>query len=224
MNVLPLLTGLVPRSAWTPDQARRARARMLKLWPRYLAQCHGVWALQLGSSPTTELELPLQALRMARVWQFGRSFQASIGQWPVQPASLDLVIWRVSAADIAQLPTLIGQMNLALGASARVLIWVEGPLLNSWCQIGMPLCHGHDWLLRQTDWGDARKLTWLPARWSSRWSASWQIWLPQGAQWTLQLWQRESSCPTAPSPKQRVRQQRASDLRWQPQSTIDHSP
>ncbi len=223
MNALPLLSGLESRAAWTPDQARRARARMLKPWQRYLTQCHGVWALQLDHSPEPESALPVQALRMARVWHFGQSFRASTDQWPVQPASLDLVIWRLSAADVAQLPALIGQMNLALGPSARVLIWIEAPLLNAWCQTGMPLCHGHDWALRQADWGDARALTWLPARWSSRWSASWQIWLPQGAQWSVQLWQRESLCPTAPGPKQRSGNRAASGLRWQPQSTIDHS-
>lgn len=221
MNALPLLTAFEP-SAWSPDQARRARTRMLKPWQRYLTQCHGVWALRFDNTLADESDLSLQSLRMARVWHFGQSFQASAAGWPIQPASLDLVIWRLSAADIAELPALIGQMNLALGPAARILIWVEAPLLNTWCQIGMPLCTGHDWALRQADWGDARALTWLPPRWSSRWSSGLQIWLPHGAHWSVQLWQRESLCPTASGPKQRAGAQMAPGLRWQPQSTLDH--
>lgn len=223
MNALPLLTGFKP-AVWTPDQVRRAHARMLKPWLLYQAQCHGVRALYLDdASEKSAPQLPLQALRMACLWQFGRAFRASPEYWPIQPGSLDLVIWRLRAADIAELPVLIAQMNLALGPSARILIWIEAPMLNTWCQIGMPLCKGHDWLMRQADWGDARALTWLPARWSMRWSASWQIWLQRGAQWSVQLWQRETLCPTARGPRQITGRRLASDLQWQPQSTIDHS-
>jgi len=222
MNVLPLLTVLDSRSVWTPDQAMRARARMLRPWQRYLAQCHGLWAMQIDNLPVSDSLLDLQNLRMAQVWHFGRSFRASADHWPLQPGSLDLVIWRVSAADVAQLPVMISQMHLALGPSARVLIWVESPLLNTWCQIGMPLCRGHDWVMRQADWGDARALSLLPARWSAKWSSAMQIWLPRGAQWSVQLWQRESLCPTAPGGKQRMGSRAASGLRWQPQSTLDH--
>jgi len=221
MNALPLLTVPVSRAVWTPDQAKRARTRMLKPWQRYLAQCHGLWALLLDTLPASGSPLALQSLRMAKVLQFGRSFRANTDHWPLQPASLDLVIWRLSALDIAQLPVMIGEMHLALGPSARVLVWVESPLLNTWCQIGMPLCQGHDWVLRQADWGDARVLTWLPARWSGKWSSALQIWLPRGAQWSVQLWQRESPCPAAPSGK-RKRGRLASGMRWQPQSTLDH--
>ena len=223
MNAIPLLTGFKP-AVWTPEQARRAHARMLKPWLLYLAECHGVRALHLDKAwRESAPQLPLQSLRMACLWRFGQSFEASTLCWPIQPGSLDLVIWRVHPGDLAELPALMGQINLALGPSARILICIQAPLLNAWCQVGMPLCQGHDWVMRQADWGDARALTLLPARWSSRWSASWQIWLQRGAQWSVQLWQRETVCPTLRGPKLRTGKRLSSDLRWQPQSTIDHS-
>lgn len=227
MTVLPFLPSLASHAVWTPEQAGRARLRMLKPWHRFLAHCHGVWALKLDNSPvplaaSPDPGFPLETLRMACVWHFGHAFRASGESWPVQPASLDLVVWRLSAPDLAILPALIGQMNLALGPAARVLICVEAPLLNTWCQVGMPLCRGHDWVLREAEWGDGRVLTWLPSRWSSKWSSAAQVWLPRAAQWSVQLWQRETVCPTPSGAGKRTGKRVAAGLSWQPQSTLDH--
>lgn len=218
MTVFQLLPSISSRAPWTPVQVERARARMLKPWQSCLAQCHGVWALELSQTP-----LPRDALRMARVWRFAESFQASRQHWPLQPGCLDLVLWRLSAEDVCELPVLMAQMAMALGPAARVLIWIEAPLLNSWCQTGMPLCAGHDWVLRDAAWGDARALTMLPARWSRKWSSALQTWMPYGAQWSVQLWQRETICPATPVARRWKGRLPAEGLGWQPQSSIDHS-
>lgn len=224
MNAFSLLTGFKP-AVWTPDQARRAHARMLKPWLRYLAECHGLFALHVDKAGSESAQqLPLASLRMPCLWRFGHSFRASSLCWPIQPGSLDLVVWHLHADDLAELPALMGQMNLSLGPSARILICIEAPSLNAWCKVGMPLCQGHDWVLRQADWGDARALTLLPARWSSHWSASWQIWMQRGAEWSIQLWQRETACPTRRGSMAKTGKRPSTGLRWQPQSTIDHSP
>ena len=220
MTMLQLLPSISSRIVWTSVQAKRARARMLRPWQDALLQCHGVWALELSPS---DLPLSLATLRMAKVWHFAASFRASKRHWPIQPASLDLVLWRVTADDLLILPALMQQMAMSLGPAARVLIWIEAPLLNGWCQIGMPLCTGHDWVLRQATWGDARALTLPPAVWSRTWSATLQTWIPSGAQWSVQLWQRETACPAAPASKPRARRLAAPALGWQPQSSIDHS-
>lgn len=218
MTVFQLLPSISARASWTPVQAQRARARMLKPWQYCLAQCHGVWALELSQVP-----LPLTSLRMAKVWRYAESFQASRCLWPIQPGCLDLVLWRLSAEDVAELPALMSQMALSLGPAARVLIWIEAPLLNSWCQTGMPLCSGHDWVLREAEWGDARPLTLLPARWSRKWSSALQTWVPNGAQWSVQLWQRETICTNRPALRRWKGRASAAGLGWQPQSSIDHS-
>lgn len=218
MTVFQLLPSIASRTAWTSVQAQRARARMLKPWQAALAQCHGLSALELSPEP-----LPLDALRMAHVWRFAHSFQASKRLWPIQPGSLDLVLWRPGADDIADLPALMTQIALSLGPAARVMIWIEAPLLKSWCQTGMPLCEGHDWVLRRAAWGDARALTWLPATVSHKWSAALQTWLPSVAAWSIQLWQRETICPSGPAVRRRVSTLPAPVMGWQPQSSIDHS-
>jgi len=218
MTVFQLMPNISSRTPWTPVQAQRARARMLRPWQGCLAQCHGVWALELSQTP-----LPLTSLRMARVWRFTESFKASLRDWPIQPGCLDLVLWRLSAEDVSELPALMAQMASALGPAARVLIWIEAPLLNSWCQTGMPLSAGHDWVLREAAWGDARALTLLPAKWSRQWSSALQTWMPYGAQWSVQLWQRETICPSGNAPKRQAKSVPVTGLSWQPQSTIDHS-
>lgn len=218
MTVFQLLPNISSRAAWTPVQAQRARARMLKPWQSCLAQCYGVWALELSQAP-----LPLTSLRMARVWRFAECFQASRHHWPLQPGCLDLVLWRLSTEDVSELPALMAQMAIALGPAARVLIWIEAPLLNSWCQTGMPLAAGHDWALREAVWGDARALTLLPAKWSRQWSSALQTWMPYGAQWSVQLWQRETICPSGPAVRRKGSKVSVPNLDWQPQSSIDHS-
>lgn len=215
-----LLPSISSRAAWTPVQAQRARARMLKPWQDALAQCHGVWAMEL--SPP-DLPLPSGTLRMARRWHFATSFQAGKRHWPIQPGCLDLVLWRVTDDDLGILPALMQQIAMSLGPAARVLIWVEAPLLSSWCQIGMPLCSGRDWVLRQATWGDARALTLPPAAWSRVWSAALQTWVPSAAQWSVQLWQRETACPAAPTSRAQARKRAVPGLGWQPQSSVDHS-
>jgi hypothetical protein len=187
-------------------------------WQAFLPECHGLWALELSS----EL-LDHDNLRIPHLYRFGDAFLAKASAWPIQPLSLDLVVWRLEANDIAELPSVLAQIGASLGPSARVLIWVESPMLNSWCQIGMPLCAGHDWVLRQCVWGDARPITLFPEAVSKKWSASWQQWFPFGAEWTVQLWQRETICPNTPTLKRRVKKSTSTTLGWQPQSTIDHS-
>ena len=218
MTVFQLLPSISSRSAWTSAQTQRARARMLKSWQASLTHCHGLTALELSAEP-----LPLDTLRMPQVWRFAQSFQASKRFWPIQPGSLDLVLWRPSADDIADLPALTAQIALSLGPAARVMIWIEAPLLNSWCQTGMSLCEGHGWVLRQAAWGDARTFTLLPATVSRKWSAALQMWLPAAAEWSVQLWQRETICPAGPAARRRSAALPAPVMGWQPQSSIDHS-
>lgn len=218
MTALQLLPSVMSRTAWTPEQAFRARARMSVAWRDLMKECHGLWAVELSGEP-----LMRDTIRLPHFYRFSESFLAHSTAWPIQPASLDLVIWRVSAADAAEMPNVLTQIGASLGPSARVLIWVESPVLNSWCQVGMPLCNGHDWVLRQCFWGDARSVTLFPGFMATKWSASWQQWLPFGAEWSVQLWQRETICPNMPSLKRRVRKLTTTTLGWQPQSTIDHS-
>ena len=218
MTALQLLPSVMSRTAWTSAQALRARARMSLVWQRYLRECHGLWAVELSSE-----SLSRENLRIPHVYRFSESFLAQASAWPIQPLSLDLVIWRVAANDIAELPAVLAQMGASLGPSARILIWIESPLLNSWCQIGMPLCLGHDWVLCQSTWGDARPVSLFPELVANKWSAAWQQWLPFGAEWSVQLWQRETICPNTPRLKRRAKKSASTTLGWQPQSTIDHS-
>lgn len=218
MTALQLRPNVRSPAAWTAVQAQRAHERMTLASRDLISVCHGLWAVELSEEPLAKDEL-----RIPHCYRFNESFLANTTAWPILPASLDLVIWRVSAKDMAELPAVLAQIASALGPSARVLIWVESPLLNSWCQIGMPLCAGHDWVLCRSAWGDARALSLFRRSLTKHWSATWQQWLPFGAEWSLQLWQRETICPTPPARKRRLNTATSPILGWQPQSTIDHS-
>lgn len=218
MTALQLRPSMLQQRAWTPAQATRARTRMALACRQQLLVCHGLWAIELSAEP-----LPKEALRIPHCYRFNESFRADVRAWPIQPASIDLVIWRVTSADMVDAPAVLTQIASVLGPSARLLIWAESPALNSWCQIGMPLCLGHDWVLCDSAWGDSRAFSLFRPGLSKRWSAHWQQWLPFGAEWSVQLWQRETICPSSPTRQRRLKTSASPTLGWQPRSTWDQS-
>ena len=73
-------------------------------------------------------------------------------------------------------------------------------------------------ILREANWGDARKLSWLPPAWAHYWSAQWQAWFPAAAQWSVQLWQKQTLCPIAPDRKTSRNTSTSWSGSWAPQS------
>lgn len=192
------------------QRQRLMRARMAAPWQTCLGRCHGTLALRLASS----LTLPDQgACRIPHLLQLGPvvqggaqppQVQAAWQQWPLRRGSIDMIMLALDDSHLAELPGLLGEAACALGPDAWLLVAARDSALTAWCRDGMPACRGQGLVLRAAYWGDARRYTWLPPRWSQVWSASWQRWLP-GAQWSVQLWQKETRCPILPD---RLRQRR----------------
>lgn len=221
---------LAPR--WTAAQRKRAYERISPLWREAAQTCPGRFALALlpGQSELLVHLRSAQAVPTRKLWTLALfpdpqrdavaddsvakaviEARASGGvvseltHWPIQPASIDTVFCLLSPAMLAQLPAVLREIDICLAADGRIVFCVENAGLSCWCRVGMPLCRSLGWAMRSAEWGDARRLTPLPRRWSRQWSETLQQWLPGVAEWSVQSWQKETLCQ-ASQPPLRLRQ------------------
>ncbi len=224
MNLLQNVRHDIHPDSWSAVSRARALARLSGPWQSCLGRCHGLRAVTVGSS--LELperggsRIPYQTLLTAEpgVVSAMPVIQADWRHWPVRPGSLDMVILPLDIGHLQHLPSLVGEICTALGPDAWLLVMTQGGLLDRWCRFGMPLATRRHLALREAHWGDARKFSWLPPAWSHYWSAQWQNLLPGTAQWTVQLWQKETLCPVSPDRKASRQKAAAWSGSWAPQS------
>lgn len=138
--------------------------------------------------------------------------------WPVRPGSMDMVILPLAEQHRPHLPALIQEASLALGPDAWLLVVAQAGMVDRWSRLGAALAERRGLVLREAAWGDARKFSLLPARWSRYWSVQWQNLLPGTAQWTVQLWQKETFCLIPPERKASRGAATAWSGSWAPQS------
>ena len=205
MNLLQNARPDIHPASWPADSQARALARLTGPWQDCLARCNGLQAVTVGSTLALPAQgagrLPRQALLTPSPMPAQTPMpviQADWRHWPVRPGSLDLVVLPLDLSHLANLRALVGEVSMALGPDAWLLVMTQGGLLDRWCRFGMPMAVRRHMVLREAHWGDARKLSLLPPAWSHYWSAQWQNLLPGTAQWSVQLWQKETLCPVSP--------------------------
>lgn len=194
-------------------------------WQRCLARCHGLHAVLVDSPlalPVAErCRIPHRHVLAAapRAVPAGKSLVvADALQWPVRPGSIDLVVLPLAGMHLPALESLLHEIDGALGPDAWLVVAARKDTLAAWCRDGMALCQAHGLVLREAHWGDERRFNLMPPRLSRMWSARWQNWLP-GAEWSVQLWQKDTLCPVSRAPSRaRRRQGDWSGAAWAPQS------
>lgn len=224
MNLLQNVRHDIHSSAWSEAGQARALARMTAPWQRCLGRCHGLQAVVVGSTLTLPdrggCRIPHQTLLTAdlAVTSPRPLIHAHWRHWPLRPGSIDMVILALDAQHLPHLPALINEITVALGPDAWLLVMTQAGPLAPWCRIGMPLAARRGLILRESHWGDARKLSWLPPAWAHYWSEQWQNWFPGTAQWTVQLWQKQTLCLIAPERKTSRNTPTSWSGSWAPQS------
>jgi len=229
MNLLQNVRPDIHPARWPVESQERALDRLSGPWRDCLRRCHGLQAVTVGSSLILPARgrgddgcrIPNHALLTADTalppWPDMPVIRADWRHWPVRPGSLDMVILPLDVTHLAHLSALVGEIATALGPDAWLLVMTQAGLLDRWCRYGMPLAARRHLALREAHWGDARKLSLLPPAWSHYWSAQWQNLLPGTAQWTVQLWQKETLCPVSPERRGGRRPATAWSGAWAPQ-------
>ncbi len=224
MNLLQNAREDIHPLIWSEASQALAQARMSSPWQHCLSRCHGLQAIVVGSALTlpdvSGCRIPHQTLLTAdtAVTSPRPLIHAHWRHWPLRPGSVDMVLLALDAQHVPHLPALIHEVTVALGPDAWLLVMTQRGPLDAWCRVGMPLSARRGLILRESHWGDARKLSWLPPAWAHYWSAQWQNWFPGTAQWTVQLWQKETLCPIAPERRTSRNTPASWSGSWAPQS------
>lgn len=163
-------------------------------WQQCIGRCHGHTAVAVGV-PAAWLAPPISRWQVVTLhWPEPQPLASGVLSdpcaWPFRPTSIDAVWMHIAQPNDLLCRTLM-QADISLNASGYGVFVVRQPALRQWTQIGMPWLSRCGWQLLSQDWGDHRRVPYLPAAGWALWTAAWQRYLPL-AQWSVQLWQKRT--------------------------------